>query len=246
MTDETERLTVIIPCLNEESSIEETVNSVLEVAEHLPMRVEPLLIDDGSTDGTRGVMERLCAQDDRCRLIAHSERRGVGAALTGAFATIEPRSWVTGIPGDNEFVFDSIREFVEVRHEYDLILGYYRNPIIRPLRRRIASTAFRRTINVLYGFSFKYLNGMKLYRAEVFQGIDVVSRGHAFNGELLAKAVLRNPRLRIGEVPFMARGRRDGVSRAFRPGSVAKALMEVERGRRAVAAYRAEVIAKED
>ena len=59
---------------------------------------------------------------------------------------------------------------------------------------------------------------------------------------MIAKSQLRNPRLRIGEVPFAARGRARGQSKAIRPGSVLKALLDVFRGARSVARYRNEVI----
>jgi hypothetical protein len=99
-----------------------------------------------------------------------------------------------------------------------------------------------RTVQILYGFSFRYLNGMKLFRAHVFQGIDVEASGHAFNSELLAKAILRNPSLRIGETPFVARGRATGNSKAIRLSAVAQAVAEVGRGWRSVARFRDRVI----
>jgi hypothetical protein len=83
---------------------------------------------------------------------------------------------------------------------------------------------------------------MKLYHVDCFRGIEVVSSGHAFNAELLAKAVLRNPRLRIGQAPFLARGRALGASKAFRPLGVLRALRDLVRGYRSVSAYRDRVI----
>jgi hypothetical protein len=87
---------------------------------------------------------------------------------------------------------------------------------------------------------------MKMYRVDVFKGIEVASGGHAFNAELLAKAILRNPTLRIAEAPFVARGRAEGHSKAFRPASVGRAVYEVFRGWREVATYRKEVVRSTD
>ena len=80
-----------------------------------------------------------------------------------------------------------------------------------------------------------------MYRVEAFKGIEVVSGGHAFVAELLAKAQLRRPDLRIGEVPFFARGRASGSSKAMRPSSIFRAVREVWLGARSVARYRDEV-----
>ncbi len=240
-----ECLTVIIPCLNEEANVGDTVRGVLQVAEGLPVAVEVLLIDDGSTDGTRAVMEEICDGEDRCRMKVNTRNLGLGRSVLGAYEEIPPESWITVIPGDNEFIFDSIEAFLEVRDRFDVILGYLQNPVIRPLRRRMASRLFTLVASVLYGFNFQYLNGMKMYRARAFRGIEVTSGGHAFVAELLAKAILRDPRLRIGEVPFAARGRSGGASKAIRPTSVVRALKEVWAGKLSVNAYRKKAIAGE-
>lgn len=242
LTEEQEHLAVIIPCLNEEHAIGRTVQEVLTVAERLPMGVEILMIDDGSTDGTRSVMEQLCSAHPECSFLHHEKPRGVGFSVIEALGRLRPRSWVTGIPGDQEFEFDSILRFMEIRGQYDLILGYYANPVIRTAERRLASFCFMKTVSILYGFPYRYLNGMKLFRVECFQGLEVVSSGHAFNAELLAKAILRNPDLRIGEATFKARGRARGRSKAVRPGSIFKAVWEVYVGMRSVAEFRQRVI----
>jgi len=240
--DARELLTVIVPCLNEAAVVASTVEEVLALAPRLPLELEVLMIDDGSRDGTRAVMEEICRKDSRCRLRANVHNRGQGRSVLDSYAELEPGSWVTVIPGDNEFDFESILEFTALRERHDVILGFFQNPVIRPFRRRLASAIFTWVANVLYGFRFRYLNGMKLYRVDCFRGIEVVSSGHAFNAELLAKAVLRNPRLRIGQAPFLARGRAQGSSKAFRPTSILRALRDVVRGYRSVARYREQVI----
>ncbi|MEM9492851.1 MAG: glycosyltransferase family 2 protein, partial [Myxococcota bacterium] len=232
---------VIVPCLNEADNIRGTVAAILEVAAELPTDVTPLLIDDGSTDGTDQVIAELC-DEHGCQAVYNPRNLGVGRSLLSAYETLEPGTWVTIMPGDNEIDFASIKHFVAIRHDYDLILGYLRNPIIRPLRRRLASFAYMRTVQTIYGFPYRYLNGMKLFRSEVFRGISVQASGHAFNSELLAKAILRDPDLRIGEAPFIARGRAAGTSKAIRPTAIARAIYEVGVGWQSVAAYRDKII----
>ena len=239
-----ELLTVIIPCLNEERTLQGTVEDILGVAPQLPLDLEILMIDDGSTDGTRRVMAQLCEKYECCRTKLNPFNRGQGRSILMTYDELEPGTWVTVVPGDNEFDFTSILDFLELRQRHDVILGFFSNPVIRPFSRRLASGAFTAVANALYGFRFRYLNGMKLYRVDAFRGIDVVSSGHAFNAELLAKAILRNPRLRIGEAPFLARGRAHGSSKAFRPGSILKAVWDVIRGYRSVSEFRRRVIAE--
>jgi hypothetical protein len=190
-------------------------------------------------------MEELCRRHPACRMVVNPRNLGAGRSVVRAYERIEPGSWVTVVPGDGEFVFRSIQSLVALRHECDFILGYLQNSVIRSFSRRMASDAFTFVVNLLYGFGFRYLNGMKLYRVEAVRGIEVVSGGHAFNAELLAKATLRNPELRIGEAPFLTRGRARGSSKALRPLSVVRAVGETLRGYRSVCRYRAAVITRE-
>jgi glycosyltransferase involved in cell wall biosynthesis len=237
-----EILTVIIPCFNEEEALGATVEGILVVARRLPLVVEILLVDDGSIDGTARRMEELCATYPECRMRMNQHNLGLGRSVLSAYEILDPESWVTVIPGDNEFLFDSIETFMAMRHEYDVILGYLQNPVIRPMRRRLASALFNQVAGLLYGFSYRYLNGMKMYRAWAFKGIEVRSGGHAYVAELLAKAILRTPRLRIAEAPFAAQGRASGSSKAVRPSAVLRAVWDVWVGKRSVNAYRDSVI----
>lgn len=237
-----ELLTVIIPCFNEEKMVEQTVNDVLGVAPELPMTVKILLIDDGSTDGTHRVMEDICREHPECHLVVNPRNLGLGRSVLNAYEMLEPETWVTVVPGDSEIVFDSIRNYMPVRDQYDLILGYIQNSVIRTAFRRLASYAFRKVVQMLYGFPYRYLNGLKMYRASCFKGIEVLSGGHAVNAELIAKALLKNPRLRIGEVPFIERGRARGTTKALRLRSVLRAIREVYVGYRSVYRYRETII----
>jgi glycosyltransferase involved in cell wall biosynthesis len=240
---EVEQLVVVIPCFNEEGTLRETVGSVRDVAPHLDLRTTILLMDDGSTDGTREVMAEMCDEHESCRMHVSDRNQGLGRTVMKAYELIESGRWVTVIPGDNEFIFSSIKNHLAVRAEHDIVLGFLQNAVVRTVRRRVGSTVFQRTVGFLYGFPYRYLNGLKLYRSDAFKGLDIVSSGHAFNAELLAKALLRDPTLRIGEAPFLARGRSEGHSKAFQPRSVARAVWDVYRGFRSVTGYRKRLLA---
>lgn len=243
MADAPETLLVIVPCFNEEHNVRHAADAILEVAPELPLEVEVLFIDDGSTDGTRAEIDRLCAEHG-FEAIYNERNRGVGRSLLDAYETIDDGTWVTIVPGDNEVDVYSIKNFVALRDDYDVILGYLKNPVIRPFRRRIFSAGYVRLVRMLYGLPYKYLNGMKLFRVEAFKGIEVHASGHAFNSELIAKAILRNPNLRIGEAPYVGTGRATGESKAIRPRAVLQAVLEVRKGLKLVADYRAETIRK--
>jgi len=239
-----EELVVVVPCFNEERNVASAVASIQEVVHMIDMPVSILLVDDGSTDGTANILEIL-RDKHGCKILVNETNMGVGHAVLRAYNHIDPENWITIVPGDNEVVFESILDFIALRKDSDVVLGYLRNPVIRPLSRRLASFAFHKTVKTLYGFPFRYLNGMKLFRAHALQGIEVVARGHAFNAELFAKAILRNPFLRINEAPFVAKGRAKGQSKAIRPLSVFRALMETWASYKSVNDYRRKIVARD-
>lgn len=238
-----ELLYVIVPCLNEEGTIGPVVHEVLEHAPRLPMPLRMLLVDDASTDGTRQRMERLAAEHVECDVMSNPQNLGMGRSVMNAYERIPGGAWVTVFPGDRELIFGpSLDNFMQVRDRFDVILGHLQNPVIRPIGRRIASHMFTKVTSTLYGFRWLYLNGLKMYRVEAFRGIEVVSKGHAFMAELLAKAQLRRPELRIGEAPFLSRGRGTGTSKAIRPQAIVRAVREVYTGARSVSSYREQIV----
>jgi glycosyltransferase involved in cell wall biosynthesis len=72
-------LTVVMPCFNEAATVEQVVGRVLES----PYVAELIVVDDGSTDGSPQIVEKI--DDARLRLLAHSTNRGKGAALRDGF-----------------------------------------------------------------------------------------------------------------------------------------------------------------
>lgn len=240
-----ERWRIAVPCFNEELGLEPTVADINALADRVPeMDVEIVMIDDASTDRTREIMERLCERFPRCRMRINPRNLGPGGSVMSLWDETDPDSWFSALPGDNEIVATSMLQHAAVRRDHDLVIGYLQNPIIRPLRRRIGSAVFGALVRTAYAFPFHYLNGPKLYRVWTFQGLDVVAGGHAFNAELMAKALLRRPELRIAEVPFTARGRAAGSSKAFTPRNILRAVREFYLGYRSVSSYRAEIIKK--
>ncbi len=76
-------LSVVVPVYNEEATVEELLRRVREV----PLRIELVVVDDGSTDGTPELLSRLEEEELVDRLILHPVNRGKGAALRTGFAS---------------------------------------------------------------------------------------------------------------------------------------------------------------
>ncbi len=77
------KLSVVIPVYNEETSIEEIVRKVESV--DVGLELELILVDDCSTDGSRGVLDDLHAENPERKLVCHEVNQGKGAALRSGF-----------------------------------------------------------------------------------------------------------------------------------------------------------------
>jgi len=76
------QLTVVMPIYNERETIEQVVGLVNDV----PLKIELIAVDDGSSDGSRQILEALAAKGRIDRLIVHDQNRGKGAALATGFS----------------------------------------------------------------------------------------------------------------------------------------------------------------
>ena len=78
------RLSVLVPVYNERHVVEASLRRVLALQHELISSLEVIVVDDGSDDGTRPVLERLANEDNRITLICHEQNQGKGAAVRTA------------------------------------------------------------------------------------------------------------------------------------------------------------------
>lgn len=86
MSGQFNTLSIIVPCYNEQESLPRFYEAVCAAMAELPeVRLELMLVDDGSGDGTLGVMKELHARDERVRYLSFSRNFGKEAALLAGF-----------------------------------------------------------------------------------------------------------------------------------------------------------------
>ena len=201
-------ISVVVPLLNEEGSLEELYRQIADALEPRGEPFEVVFVDDGSTDGSMSVLSRL--HDELPNVVVIHLRRNFGkaAALQAGFLEARGEVVVT-IDADLQDDPAEIPQLLAKLDEgFDLVSGWKtrRND---PFLRRAFSRVFNWTTGVISGVHLHDVNcGLKAYRAEVLQDMRLYGELHRFIPVLASYQGYR-----IAEVSVNHRPRQHGRSR---------------------------------
>jgi dolichol-phosphate mannosyltransferase len=221
-------LTVAMPAFNEAGNLERVVRDVVGTLRDAALPAEVLVVDDGSTDGTGAIADRLEAEMAEVRVVHHERNRGLGAGWRTCIA--ESRGdWVFIQPADGQMEPSTARRFYERRGGSDVVVGI-RSRWERPLHRRALTAGFHLVTRLALGVSMPGDYGVCfLFRGDLVRSLPVVSGdlGVAVIVEWLFLARRRGAR--ISQEPAEVLPRMSGVSKSGRLGDSVATLMHLLR-----------------
>jgi len=180
-------ISAVLPAYNEERVIADTVESVVATLSGLSEDYEVIVVNDGSRDATRQVVEGLSAQNPLIRCVSHSVNRGYGAALWAGF-TSATKELVFMTDGDKQFDSRELAGFLPHILEADLVIGY-RAPRRDPFMRLVNAWGWNLLVRLLFGYVARDVDcAFKLFRRSILETIHVESSGATFSSEFLIKA----------------------------------------------------------
>ena len=202
-------LTAVVPVLDEAPSLPELYNRLRAAVASQGMTYEFIFVDDGSTDDTPRILEKLAAADPNVRVASFRRNFGKSAALAVAFARARGR-YVLTLDGDLQDDPAELPRLLEAMEQkgLDLVSGWKakRND---PWTKTVPSKLFNAVTGAMAGVKLHDFNcGLKLYRREVVESIEVYGEFHRF---LPALAHWRG--FRVGEIPVQHFARRFGKSK---------------------------------
>lgn len=210
---ETEELdiSVVVPLFNEEESLPELTAWIEDVMGRNGYKYEIIFVNDGSTDGSWGVIESLAAKNASVHAISFRRNYGKSPALYEGFKAARGRVVIT-MDADLQDSPDEIPELYRMITEegYDLVSGW-KQKRYDPLSKTIPTKLFNATARAVSGIHnlHDFNCGLKAYRREVVKHIEVYGDMHRYIPYLAKNAGFK----RIGEKVVHHRARKYGTTK---------------------------------
>ena len=210
---------VIIPTYNERENVARIIDQVLSRDD----RLDVLVVDDGSPDGTGAIVDGLrTTRNGRVDVIHRQGKLGLGTAYLAGFKWALERPYAFVFEMDADFSHDPahLPQFLDALSSADLVIGSrYRNNRVTvvnwPVSRLLLSYFANVYARIVTGLQlFDSTAGFKCFRREVLEGIElnaVKSSGYAFQIEMNFRAWKKG--FRIVEIPIVFVDRTEGESK---------------------------------
>jgi len=212
-----DKILVVTPTYNEAENIVQFINEVLSK----DPRLEILIVDDNSPDGTAGMIKKMQAGNPRIHLLERERKMGLGTAYVAGFKYALARDFGAVFEMDADFSHDpkEIPAFIEKIETADVVIGSRYVGGVRvlnwPIRRLLLSYGASVYTRYVTGLPVKDTTaGFKCFRRKVLETINldkVHSNGYAFQIEMSFKAWKKG--FSLLEHPIIFMDRRSGTSK---------------------------------
>lgn len=209
------KLSILIPCYNEFAHLNTVIDTLRATA--FPCPVEMVIVDDGSTDGTRDVMKELEGSPD-LRIVYHPYNQGKGAALRTAIGHATGTICIVQ-DADLEYNPAEIARVIQpiLNGQADVVFGSRFRPSVERLQtpervhyfsHYLANMGLTFLSNLLTNLNLSDMETCyKAFRADVLKAMRVEENRFGFEPEITARVGAWRPKLRVYEVGISYQGR---------------------------------------
>jgi len=217
-------LSLVFPVFDEAENLAPLLESALRTGSRLTLDYEIVLVDDGSRDGSRQIIDHWCQAHARIRAVYHETNGGYGSALRSGLR--EARGdLVFFSDADLQFDLAEIEKLMGRSKEFDIVAGY-RSPRLDPWPRAWIAWTWGWIVRLAFGLRVRDIDcAFKIFRRDVLESIPLASIGAFINTEILVRA--KAVGFRIHQVPVSHRRRQHGRQSGARPKVMLRAAVEL-------------------
>jgi len=220
-------ISVFFPAYNDGGTIASMVLSAILVLQSLTDDYEVIVVNDGSSDYTKEILDELEERYDPVRIVHHERNRGYGGALRTGFATAS-KDFIFYTDGDAQYdVRDLPALWEEMRDGVDMVQGY---KIDRsdPLHRVVIGRIYHWMTNLAFGLHLKDVDcDFRLMRRSIFDAVRLESDSGVICVEMMKK--IRDAGFEISEVPVHHYHRAYGKSQFFNIGRILRVARDLSK-----------------
>ena len=217
-------LSITIPAYNEEVTLEGAVLDALGTAADVDQDSEVLIVDDGSTDGTAKIADRLAAEHPRVRVFRHESNRGFSGAMRSCMDEAAGDYVFLG-PADGQARYEELDRFWPMRDRYDLIFSY-RVARGDDARRKLSSTVWYAFLRILFGETIPEFSSTFLFRRDAIPEFPVNIRPDASNFLPILYLTAVRTGARVGTLGTVQHERVGGVAKGGSISNTARTVLE--------------------
>lgn len=216
-------LSLVLPAHNEEANIEAVVTRARDVLPIFTDDFEIVVVNDGSRDGTKEILDRLHVEDPRIKPVHHAVNRGYGGALISGFNATSG-DYVMFMDADRQFDIADIRNLSPFVALFDVVAGF-RMERNDPILRRINAEVFNIAVRILFGVHMRDIDcAFKIFDGPMLRSLDLSAPGALINAEIQAK--LRRQGATVVQVGVHHYPRVAGTATGGSPKVIVRAMWE--------------------
>lgn len=180
-------ISIFFPCYNDNATIASLVVMAFKVAMHVAEDYEVLVIDDGSGDNSREVLEELKNIFPKLRVIYHDRNLGYGAALKTGFREAK-KEFIFYTDGDAQYDVRELHSLVSILTDDIYIVNGFKLKRLDPVYRVIIGKIYNSAVKFMFGLKIKDVDcDFRLMRSEIFKKIELKSNSGIICVELIKK-----------------------------------------------------------
>ena len=181
-------ISIIIPAFNEEKYLEDTAAVVLDAVKTNFSEYEIIIFNDGSTDKTGDIAERMALKNRKIKVIHHKRSKCLGGVYKEG-VKIAKMNYLILVNGKNDTSAESLDAIFALRGKADIIIPYAVNSEERPVIRKIISKSFVALLNLIFRLNLHYYNHYVLHKKALINAVNLHTDSYAFEAEALIKLI---------------------------------------------------------